>query len=150
MNIDGRHYRTIWLGADGWSVEVIDQTKLPHRFETLRLGDVETAGRAIKTMQVRGAPLIGATAAYGLALAMRVDPSDTGLARTIAFLNQQRPTAVNLRWALEEMHKVLAPLSPAQRERAAYAKAAALCDADVETCRRIGVNGLPLDRKSVV
>ena len=144
MNIDGRHYRTIWLGADGWSVEVIDQTKLPHRFETLRLATAGEAGRAIKTMQVRGAPLIGATAAYGLALAMRADASDTGLARSIAFLNQQRPTAVNLRWALEEMRKVLAPLAPADRLAAAYEKAATLCDADVETCGRIGANGLPL------
>jgi methylthioribose-1-phosphate isomerase len=144
MKIDGRHYRTIWPAPDGWSIEVIDQTKLPHRVETLRLATVEEAGRAIKTMQVRGAPLIGATAAYGLAIAMRTDPSDTGLARSIAFLNQQRPTAVNLRWALEEMRRVLAPLPPADREAAAYVKAAAICDNDVETCRRIGTHGLPL------
>jgi methylthioribose-1-phosphate isomerase len=144
MNIDGRHYRTIWLAPDGWSVEVIDQTKLPHRFETIVLRNVEQAARAIKSMQVRGAPLIGATAAYGLALAMRADPSDTSLERNIAFLNAQRPTAVNLRWALEDMRRVLAPLSSPARAAAAYVRAAAICDEDVETCRRIGENGLAL------
>jgi methylthioribose-1-phosphate isomerase len=146
MKIDGRPYRTIWLGSDGWSVEVIDQTRLPHRFEILRLETMGGAGHAINSMQVRGAPLIGATAAYGLALGMRTDPSDAGLAKGIAFLNAQRPTAVNLRWALEEMRRVLAPLSPDARVAAAYAKAAAICDEDVETCRRIGENGLPLIR----
>ncbi len=144
MNIDGRHYRTIWLGPDGWSVEVIDQTKLPHRFETIALRSVEDAARAILTMQVRGAPLIGATAAYGLALAMRADPSDASLDRVIPFLAAQRPTAVNLRWALEDMRRVLAPLSPAERQAAAYIRAAQICDEDVETCRRIGDNGLAL------
>lgn len=144
MKIDGRHYRTIWLGADGWSVEVIDQTKLPHRFETVVLRDVEQAAHAIKSMQVRGAPLIGATAAYGLALAMRTDPSDASLEGNIVFLNAQRPTAVNLRWALEDMRRVLAPLPPSERAAAAYVRAAAICDEDVETCRRIGENGLAL------
>ena len=144
MRIDGRAYRTIWLGDDGWSVEVIDQTLLPHRFATTRLTSSEDAARAIKTMQVRGAPLIGATAAYGLALAMRGDPSDATLARTIDHLASQRPTAVNLRWALEEMRKVLAPLPAVDRAEAAYAKAAAICEDDVETCRQIGVRGLPI------
>ena len=144
MNIDGRHYRTIWLGADGWSVEVIDQTRLPHRFETLSLRSAEDAARAIKTMQVRGAPLIGATAAYGTALAMREDASDRALETAVRFLAAQRPTAVNLRWAVEEMRRVLAPLAPAQRTAAAYAHAARICDDDVETCRGIGGNGLPL------
>ena len=105
MRIDGKHYRTIWLGEDGWSVDIIDQTKLPHRFETARLTTVEDAGHAILTMQVRGAPLIGATAAFGVALAMRADASDTALDQCLAFLAKQRPTAVNLRWALEEMRK---------------------------------------------
>ena len=144
MHIHGRAYRTIWLNSDGWSVEVIEQTLLPHRFETVTLKTAEAAAVAIKTMQVRGAPLIGATAAYGVALAMRADPSGAALARTIAYLASQRPTAVNLRWALEEMRKVLAPLPPAAREKAAYAKAAAICDDDVENCRMIGVHGLPL------
>ena len=149
MNINGRHYRTIRLGADGWSVEIIDQTKLPHVLEIVQLGTVAEAARAIKTMQVRGAPLIGATAAYGLALAMRSDPSDASLAKNIAYLNEQRPTAVNLRWALEEMRRVLAPLPPAKRAEAAYAKAASLCDDDVETCRRLGVHGRALIEAAV-
>lgn len=144
MKISGRHYRTIWPAGDGRIVEVIDQTKLPHRVETIALRTVDDAARAIKTMQVRGAPLIGATAAYGLAMALRDDASDASLDRAIAYLNAQRPTAVNLRWALEEMRKVLAPLPPARRAEAAYAKAAAICDEDVETCRRIGASGLPL------
>ena len=147
MRIDGRHTRTIWLGADGWSVEVIEQTKLPHRFETLTLRDADAAAHAIRTMQVRGAPLIGATAAYGVALAMRADPSDANLAGTIAHLAEQRPTAINLRWALDEMRRTLAPLAPSTRATAAYGKAAAICDDDVETCRRIGAHGLPLIEK---
>jgi methylthioribose-1-phosphate isomerase len=144
MRIHGRPYRTIWLRDDGWSVEVIEQTLLPHKFTTIALKSVEDAAHAIKSMQVRGAPLIGATAAYGLCMALRLDASDAGLADSIAFLAKQRPTAVNLRWALEEMRKVLAPLPIAGRVAAAYAKAAALCDDDVETCRRIGVHGLGL------
>ena len=144
MNINGRHTRTIWLGADGATVEIIDQTRLPHVLEIVALNTVAEAARAIKTMQVRGAPLIGATAAYGLALAMRADASDASLARNIAFLNEQRPTAVNLRWALEEMRRVLAPLPPGKRVAAAYATAAALCDNDVESCRRLGVFGRAL------
>ena len=144
MRIHGRAYRTIWLSDDCWSVEVIEQTLLPHRFETVTLKTVEAAAIAIKTMQVRGAPLIGATAAYGLALAMRAEASDAALAKAISYLASQRPTAVNLRWALEEMRKVLGPLAPGARVAAAYAKAAAICDDDVENCRMIGVHGLPI------
>ena len=144
MRIHGRPYRTIWLRPDGWSIEVIEQTLLPHRFATVALTSPEEAARAIKTMIVRGAPLIGATAAYGLAMAMPADPSDANLARTVEFLASQRPTAVNLRWALDEMRKVLGPLTPAKRAEAAYVKAAAICDDDVETCRSIGVHGLPI------
>ena len=144
MRIHGRAYRTIWLRDDGWSVEVIEQTRLPHRFETVALTSAADAARAIKTMVVRGAPLIGATAAYGLAMAMREDPSDAALTKTIDDLASQRPTAVNLRWALEEMRKALAPLPPAERAKAAYAKASAICEDDVETCRKIGVEGLRL------
>ena len=147
MKIDGTHYRTIWLGDDGWSVEIIDQTKLPHLFETTRLETVEAAGRAIKTMQVRGAPLIGATAAFGVALAMRADPSDTALDQAMTFLAEQRPTAVNLRWALDEMRRVLAPLAPSEREAAAYKRARENCDEDVETCRLIGSHGLAIIRE---
>lgn len=144
MKIHGKHYRTIWLGEDGWSIEIIDQTKLPHRFETTHLRSIEDAAHAILTMQVRGAPLIGATAAYGIALAMRNDPSDEAIERGVAFLAKQRPTAVNLRWALEEMRKTLAPLAPSERADAAYRRAAENCDEDVETCRLIGKHGLEI------
>ena len=146
MNINGRHYRTIWLAADGRSVETIDQTRLPHRFETVVLRTCEEAARAILTMQVRGAPLIGATAAFGLAMALRDDPSDAALARSIAFLAEQRPTAINLRWALDEVRKVVAGLAPAERAAAAFTRAAEICDQDVEICRHIGEHGSGLIR----
>jgi len=144
MQIDGKPHRTIWLNINGWSVDIIDQTKLPHAFVTLTLTSMHEAGHAIRTMQVRGAPLIGATAAYGVALAMRDDASDAALADAVAFLGEQRPTAVNLRWALEDMRATVAPLPPEQRAAAAYKRAADICDEDVETCRAIGINGLPL------
>ena len=146
MKIGGQHYRTIWLNPDGWSVEIIDQTKLPHRFETVALRSCEDAARAILTMQVRGAPLIGVTAAYGLAMALREDASDEGMDRAIAFLARQRPTAINLRWALEEVRAAIRNLPRESRVEAAYRRAAELCDQDVETCRLIGVNGLNLIR----
>lgn len=142
MKINGKALRTIWLGDNGWAVEIIDQTRLPHVFETVVLETVEQAGHAIKAMLVRGAPLIGATAAYGVCLALRKDASDTELDRAIAFLAEQRPTAVNLRWALDEMARALRPLNPDARVAAAYSKAQDICDQDVETCRRIGVHGL--------
>jgi len=144
MKINDKHFRTIWLADDGWSVEIIDQTKLPHRFELARLTTLEEAGRAILTMQVRGAPLIGATAAYGVALAMRQDGSNAALDGAIEHLAKQRPTAVNLRWALDEMRKTLAPVAPAHRAAVAYQRAADNCDEDVETCRRIGEHGLQI------
>jgi methylthioribose-1-phosphate isomerase len=144
MKINGRAMRTIGLAADGWSVDIIDQTKLPHRFEMLRLTTMPAAAHAIRSMQVRGAPLIGATAAYGVGLALRDDASNAGLERAIAHLAEQRPTAVNLRWALDEMRRALTPLPAAARVAAAYRRAAEICDQDVETCRMIGVHGRPL------
>lgn len=146
MKIDGKPYRTIWLAPDGWRVAVIDQTRLPFRFETVLLGTAEQAAEAIRTMVVRGAPLIGATASYGVALAMRADSDDAALETAIAMLGATRPTAVNLRWALSRMHAVLSPLAPSDRETAAYAEAAAICDEDVALCRAIGEHGLPLIR----
>ncbi|HKO06486.1 MAG TPA: S-methyl-5-thioribose-1-phosphate isomerase, partial [Alphaproteobacteria bacterium] len=101
MKVNGVPYRTIWLSDDGWSVTIIDQTRLPHRFETVRLATLEEAAHAISAMLVRGAPLIGATAAYGLALATRADPSDAALDRAYDLLLATRPTAINLRWALD-------------------------------------------------
>ena len=117
MNINGKAYRTIWLAADGWSVEVIDQTRLPHELAFVTLKTMEDAARAILTMQVRGAPLIGATAAYGVCLALRQDASDEALDRAIAHLAKQRPTAINLRWALEEMRAAVRNLPRDRRAR---------------------------------
>ncbi len=148
MKIDGTHYRTIWVNDDGWSISTIDQTKLPHRFEIARLETVHDAARAIKTMQVRGAPLIGATAAYGICLQLRQDSSDDALDRALVYLGEQRPTAVNLRWALDEMRNAVRNLPHEDRVSVAYARAAEICDEDVETCRMIGVHGLELIKQA--
>ncbi len=137
--------RTIWEAADG-AVEVIDQTRLPHELAVTRLHDVGDAARAIREMVVRGAPLIGATAAYGLALAMRDDPSDASLHDAAALLAATRPTAVNLRWALERATRELRPLQDTDRAEAAYALAAAICDEDVAINSAIGDHGLELLR----
>jgi methylthioribose-1-phosphate isomerase len=144
MKLDGVPSRTIWLERDGWSVGILDQTLLPHKIERVTLRTVDDAAHAIKSMQVRGAPLIGVAAAYGVALAMRADASDTAIDRAVKFLAEQRPTAVNLRWALEDMRGALAPLTVAARAAAAYARAGAIAEDDVEMCRRIGLNGLKL------
>jgi methylthioribose-1-phosphate isomerase len=146
VKIDGKPYRTIWLGSDGKSVEIIDQTKLPHKFETATLRSLDDAARAISTMQVRGAPLIGATAAYGVALALRNDASDEALERACEKLAATRPTAINLRWALEEMQKAVRNQPRDKRVAAAFARAAQICDEDVETNRKIGEHGLGLIR----
>lgn len=143
MKINGIPFRSIRLDeADGWSIRILDQTKLPWQVEWLRLIDEDQVAHAIRSMQVRGAPLIGAVAAYGLALAMRRDP--TSLEPVAAMLGETRPTAINLRWALEKMFAVLRPLPAAAREAAAYAEAAAICDDDAATCEAIGRHGLPL------
>jgi methylthioribose-1-phosphate isomerase len=146
MQIDGKPFRTIWLDADR-HVIVIDQTKLPHRFETCRLQDVASAALAIRDMWVRGAPLIGATAAYGMALAMRADPSDSALAEARGLLLATRPTAVNLRWALDEMQRALHALAPSMRVEAAYQRAAAIAEEDVIINAAIGNHGLDLIRR---
>jgi methylthioribose-1-phosphate isomerase len=144
MNVKGKHYRTIWLNADGWAIDIIDQTKFPHRFETVTLRSMSDAAHAIREMLVRGAPLIGATAAYGMALAMREDPSDTFMRKSYDILHATRPTAINLRWALDEMVKHLGPITANKRAEAAYTRAAAIADEDVEINRAIGKNGLAL------
>jgi methylthioribose-1-phosphate isomerase len=144
MNIDGKPYRTIWLADDGRAVDVIDQTQLPHDFAIRRLTTMAQAADAIRHMVVRGAPLIGAAGAYGLALAMAEDSSDAMLDRAYTTLLQTRPTAVNLRWALDDLRARLSPLPPDQRRAAAYARAAAICDEDVAICAAIGGNGLRL------
>ncbi|MEZ5900258.1 MAG: S-methyl-5-thioribose-1-phosphate isomerase [Hyphomicrobiaceae bacterium] len=147
MKINGKPMRTLWLRPDGWSVEIIDQTRLPHALETVVLKTADDAAYAIQAMLVRGAPLIGVTAAYGVALAMRNNATDSALEDTVTYLAAQRPTAVNLRWALEEMRKALLPLPSSERAEAAYSKAARIADEDVEMCRLIGANALPLLRE---
>jgi len=142
VKVDGKSYRTIWLGADGTTVQAIDQTLLPHQFVIRDFHTVEDAEKAIRTMIVRGAPLIGAAAAYGIALAMANDPSDANLERAYKVLLASRPTAVNLRWALDDLRALLVPLPPGKRREAAYRRAAEICDEDAEICRRIGENGL--------
>lgn len=144
MKIDGKPYRTIWLNEDGWSVEIIDQTRLPFALSTATLRTLAEAARAISTMQVRGAPLIGATAAYGVALALRDDASDEALDSACETLAATRPTAINLGWALDEMQKAVRNQPRDKRIAAAYARAAAICDEDVETNRKIGEHGLGL------
>lgn len=144
MEVDGVHTRTIWLNRDGWSVEVIDQTCLPHRFVALRLVSVEDAARAIVDMIVRGAPLIGATAAYGLALAMRDDASDENLAASTRLLLNTRPTAINLHWVVDRLSKKLQGTPPGERSELAYAEAARICDEDVAINQAIGKHGLKL------
>ena len=144
MKVDGVPYRTIWLADDGWAVEIIDQTRLPFDFVTVRLENVDDAAVAIRDMLVRGAPLIGATAAYGMALAMQADASDENLGNAYEKLLATRPTAVNLRWALDEMSTMLEPLSANERTAAAYKRAAEICDEDVDICSSIGDHGLKI------
>lgn len=144
MNVNGKPQRTIWLEDDGWSVGIIDQTRLPHSFETVTLTSVEEAAHAIREMLVRGAPLIGATAAYGICLAVRKDSADQAIQAAYDLLIQTRPTAVNLRWALDEMVTALKQLPPDRRLEAAYQRAREICDEDVAICSAIGDHGLPL------
>jgi methylthioribose-1-phosphate isomerase len=144
MKVNGRSYRTIWPSADGAGVEVIDQTALPHRFVTTRIDGLDGAVHAIKSMVVRGAPLIGATAAYGLALALRADPGEAALERAYRNLLRSRPTAVNLRHALDDVRAIVARLPADRRAAAAWARAGEICDEDVALCQRIGQAGLPL------
>ena len=143
MKIAGKPYRTIWPNADG-SVEVIDQTRLPHRFETRRLASLQDAAHAIRAMIVRGAPLIGAPAAYGIALALRTDASDEALDRAFEDLLKTRPTAVNLHWALKRVCDAVRNRPREVRAEAAWREAGTIADEDVEICRRIGEHGLKI------
>jgi methylthioribose-1-phosphate isomerase len=144
MKVHGQPMRTLWVEPDGWAVGIIDQTRLPHAFVTARLTTLEEVAHAIRSMQVRGAPLIGAAAAYGVCLALRVDASDGALEKACSVLAATRPTAINLRWALEEMRRALRPLAASERLSAAYRRAAAICDEDVAINHAIGTQGLPL------
>ena len=146
MRIDGRDYRTIWLDADGRRVHVIDQTLLPHRFETVTLADCEAAARAIADMIVRGAPLIGVTGAYGLALAAAQDASDAAIDSAHAKLLATRPTAINLRWALDRVRTLLLGAPATTRVALAYQEAARIAEEDVACCAAIGDHGAALIR----
>jgi len=144
MKIDGRQMRSIWVESDGTSVGIIDQTELPHRFVTKRLVTVDDTARAIRTMQVRGAPLIGAAAAYGVWLAMRADASDEALERACATLIATRPTAINLAWALDEMLAAVRNRPRAERADAALRRASEIADEDVAINQAIGRHGLKI------
>jgi methylthioribose-1-phosphate isomerase len=147
LKIDGTPYRSVWLEpSDGWSVRIIDQTRLPWALEFLRLVDVQEAAHAIRSMQVRGAPAIGAVAAYGMALAVRVDASPAAMERAAAMLNATRPTAVNLRWATARMLTKLRDTAHGERVRTAYAEAGLIADEDVAQNKAIGEQGAELIR----
>jgi methylthioribose-1-phosphate isomerase len=144
MKVGDRHFRSIWLEHDGWSVSAIDQRRLPHNFDVVRLTSCDAAGDAIGSMLVRGAPLIGATAAYGMALAMRADSSDAALDQACKTLIATRPTAINLRWALDAMRSLLRPLPPSERTAAAYSRATEIAEEDIAINKGIGRHGLGL------
>lgn len=147
MKVGDKHYRSIWVAEDGHTVEIIDQRWLPHQFRIEPLTTLDAAAVAIRDMWVRGAPLIGATAAYGMAIEMLRDASDESLANAWEVLHATRPTAINLRWALDEMKGLLSPLAPEQRADAAYRRAAEIADEDVAMNRSIGENGLKIIRE---
>ena len=147
MRVGDRQLRTIWLAEDGWSVNVIDQTRLPHDLCIWRLVDLEGACKAIREMQVRGAPLIGAAAAYGVCLALRDECSPAALERAVLALQRTRPTAINLRWALDQMRAALAGVAPGAWVETAYARAAAICEEDVAGNRALGRHGLAVLRR---
>lgn len=146
MKINGTLYRTIWPTADGMAVEIIDQTRLPHDFVTVRLENMRDAEYAIREMQVRGAPLIGVTAAYGVALSMRHHSSDAALKASCDMLLKARPTAVNLSWAVERMRAFLSPLPANERAAAAWQEASFIAEQDVEINQAIGRHGLEIIR----
>ncbi len=146
MKIQGKHYRSVWpVGEDAFGI--IDQTKLPHEFVTLVLRDVEAAAHAIKSMQTRGAPLIGAVGAYGLALAVREDSSDDHIQKMVEMLAETRPTAINLKWALWRMRGALLNQPREKRAALAWKEAALIADEDVAMSQAIGQNGLKIIRK---
>src|SRR5580693_8305512 len=144
MKVDGQPFRSTWVEPDGWTIGAIDQRRLPHEFVIATMTTCEEAADAISSMLVRGAPLIGATAAYGVALAMRDDASDAAFDRAYTTLIATRPTAINLKWALDEMRKALAPLAPSARARAAYQRAGEIAEEDVAINQAIGRHGLAL------
>ena len=146
MNVDGKPYRSIWVNDDGISIDVIDQTRLPHEFAILNLKTLDDSCAAIRNMVVRGAPLIGATAAYGFYLALRQDATNTAMDTTYDALFATRPTAVNLRWALDRMRAVLLNVAPEKRAERALDEAGVVAELDLEINQAIGKHGLELIR----
>jgi methylthioribose-1-phosphate isomerase len=144
MKIDGKQMRTVWVESDGASLGIIDQTLLPHRFATIRLATLDDVARAIATMQVRGAPLIGVAAAYGLWLALRADASDEALDDACATLIATRPTAINLKWALDEIRAAVRNRPRPERAEASLRRAGEIADEDVAINQAIGRYGLPI------
>lgn len=144
MKVQGKPYRSIWVNNKTGKVEIIDQTKLPHEFSIIQLTTFDNAATAIRDMRVRGAPLVGATAAYGLCLALKENASVSAMAKAIKILLATRPTAMNLRWALENMQEKLKLLPESKRSKAAWKLAAEICDEDVKTNSAIGDNGLKI------
>ncbi len=147
MKVDGTHYRSLWWNAEVAVLEIIDQRALPYQFVTQPVETMADFAAAIAEMRVRGAPLIGATAAYGMARAMADDPSNANVQAAYDHLYATRPTAVNLRWALDRCRAVLLPMGPSDRARAALELAHAIADEDVEINRQIGLHGLDLIRE---
>ena len=147
MNVNGKHFRTIWPTADGRAVQIIDQRLLPHTFSIETLSTVEEFAVAIRDMWVRGAPLIGATAAHGVAIAMLSDASNANLDATWHHLHQTRPTAINLKWALDEMRQYLRSIDVSERAARAFVRAAEIADEDVELNRSIGRHGLEIIKR---
>jgi methylthioribose-1-phosphate isomerase len=147
LKVGDRHFHTIWLNEDGRSVDVIDQRWLPHEFRIATLRTVDDVATAIRDMWVRGAPLIGVAAAYGVAIAMHDDASDAALDAVWEKLHETRPTAINLKWALDEMRGVLRKLPVAERAAAAYKRAGEIAEEDVQLNRNIGLNGLKIIRE---
>ena len=142
MKIKGKLVRSLTPVAEELAIDIIDQTALPHAYRLLRLRSLDAAAHAIRVMQVRGAPLIGVTAAYGLAMALHQDASDDTLNEAVTQLGATRPTAVNLHWALARMQSLLHPLPVAQRAAAAWQEATRIAEEDAEQCRCIGEHGL--------
>lgn len=147
MKVNGTHYRSLWWDDAKGALQIIDQRWLPHDFRVQSVETLEDYAAAIVEMRVRGAPLIGATAAYGMALAMAQDASDANMDRVWAYLHNTRPTAINLRWALDRCRAALAPLAEGDRAAAALRLAHDIADEDVEINRMIGVHGLSLIRE---
>ncbi|MCP5074211.1 MAG: S-methyl-5-thioribose-1-phosphate isomerase [Rhodobacteraceae bacterium] len=147
MKVNGAHYRSIWFNHETHKVQIIDQRWLPHEFRVVDLTTRDEFAAAIRDMWVRGAPLIGATAAYGVAVEMATDPSDASLGETWEALHETRPTAINLRWALNDMKALLTNLPERQRASAAMNRAHEICEEDVECNRMIGMRGLEIIKR---